>query len=576
MTLSNIPLLRRLRLTGLVLAGMMVAMALVVWLRSHSLEQRSNQYTIFGDIYVGVSTLQNAAQSYVYLEKHVDAQEKAIKKASEGLREITEHVLAQSQNTQLAQEAKQYAEKTTALLSLMDKLVAGRRVYSQCNEALFAPQFAIITRLYEIKNAKTRALVESGYRNIYAYSLAGALELDYISKGTEDYLSAVANIEATGEDTFMLTPLQNSNSSFVNLHNALAEIQGYQNQIGTLFTDISDGLKRLTAQRVSLMSRGNTLNGIVMLCMDLAIMLLTVAALEHLGRDWGRGVATVSNTLDEMSQGDLNAGNAQTQRFHARKDELGHLITATSRLNTKLQEVVQEVGNHSEMVNNTAVLMSKLAETLAEGANAQASGTEEASSAIEELSAGIDMNSENSLASGQKAQRGLDSMKEIEKEIKTANESTEAVGARINVIAEIANQTNILALNAAVEAARAGGNGRGFAVVAAEVRKLAERSNEAAREIVSLVDQLVRASREAGENFNAVMPEIQQTADLAQTVANTSEEQRNGMHQINLAVQSLNEVTQRVANESNQLTETASNLVKGGEGLKQAVSYFHL
>lgn len=576
MTLSNLPLLRRLRLTSLVLAGMMVAMALVVWLRSHSLEQKSNQYTIFGDIYVGVSTLQNAAQSYVYLEKHVDAQEKAIKKASEGLHEITEHVLAQSQNTQLAQEAKQYAEKTTALLSLMDKLVAGRRVYSQCNEALFAPQFAIITRLYEIKNAKTRALVESGYRNIYAYSLAGALELDYISKGTEDYLSAVANIEATGEDTFMLTPLQNSNSSFVNLHNALAEIQGYQNQIGTLFTDISDGLKRLTAQRVSLMSRGNTLNGIVMLCMDLAIMLLTVAALEHLGRDWGRGVATVSNTLDEMSQGDLNAGNAQTQRFHARKDELGHLITATSRLNTKLQEVVQEVGNHSEMVNNTAVLMSKLAVTLAEGANAQASGTEEASSAIEELSAGIDMNSENSLASGQKAQRGLDSMKEIEKEIRTTNESTEAVGARINVIAEIANQTNILALNAAVEAARAGENGRGFAVVAAEVRKLAERSNEAAREIVSLVDQLVRASREAGENFNAVMPEIQQTADLAQTVANTSEEQRNGMHQINLAVQSLNEVTQRVANESNQLTETASNLVKGGEGLKQAVSYFHL
>lgn len=576
MTLSNLPLLRRLRLTSLVLAGMMVAMALVVWLRSHSLEQKSNQYTIFGDIYVGVSTLQNAAQSYVYLEKHVDAQEKAIKKASEGLHEITEHVLTQSQNTQLAQEAKQYAEKTTALLSLMDKLVAGRRVYSQCNEALFAPQFAIITRLYEIKNAKTRALVESGYRNIYAYSLAGALELDYISKGTEDYLSAVANIEATGEDTFMLTPLQNSNSSFVNLHNALAEIQGYQNQIGTLFTDISDGLKRLTAQRVSLMSRGNMLNGIVMLCMDLAIMLLTVAALEHLGRDWGRGVATVSNTLDEMSQGDLNAGNAQTQRFHARKDELGHLITATSRLNTKLQEVVQEVGNHSEMVNNTAVLMSKLAVTLAEGANAQASGTEEASSAIEELSAGIDMNSENSLASGQKAQRGLDSMKEIEKEIRTTNESTEAVGARINVIAEIANQTNILALNAAVEAARAGENGRGFAVVAAEVRKLAERSNEAAREIVSLVDQLVKASREAGENFNAVMPEIQQTADLAQTVANTSEEQRNGMHQINLAVQSLNEVTQRVANESNQLTETASNLVKGGEGLKQAVSYFHL
>ena len=576
MTLSNLPLLRRLRLTSLVLAGMMVAMALVVWLRSHSLEQKSNQYTIFGDIYVGVSTLQNAAQSYVYLEKHVDAQEKAIKKASEGLHEITEHVLTQSQNTQLAQEAKQYAEKTTALLSLMDKLVAGRRVYSQCNEALFAPQFAVITRLYEIKNAKTRALVESGYRNIYAYSLAGALELDYISKGTEDYLSAVANIEATGEDTFMLTPLQNSNSSFVNLHNALAEIQGYQNQIGTLFTDISDGLKRLTAQRVSLMSRGNMLNGIVMLCMDLAIMLLTVAALEHLGRDWGRGVATVSNTLDEMSQGDLNAGNAQTQRFHARKDELGHLITATSRLNTKLQEVVQEVGNHSEMVNNTAVLMSKLAVTLAEGANAQASGTEEASSAIEELSAGIDMNSENSLASGQKAQRGLDSMKEIEKEIRTTNESTEAVGARINVIAEIANQTNILALNAAVEAARAGENGRGFAVVAAEVRKLAERSNEAAREIVSLVDQLVKASREAGENFNAVMPEIQQTADLAQTVANTSEEQRNGMHQINLAVQSLNEVTQRVANESNQLTETASNLVKGGEGLKQAVSYFHL
>lgn len=167
-------------------------------------------------------------------------------------------------------------------------------------------------------------------------------------------------------------------------------------------------------------------------------------------------------------------------------------------------------------------------------------------------------------------------MLEIQKVIEAAVGSTVKVSEKINLITEIVNQTNILALNAAVEAARAGESGRGFAVVAAEVRKLAERSSEAAQEIVSLVEDLTRASNEAGKSFDAVLPEIQKTAELAQTVANTSAEQRNGMHQINIAVQSLNEVAQRVASGSNELTETADSLVKGGEELKRATSYFRL
>lgn len=576
MRIKDLTLRKRLVITGTTVVTLVVAMAATVWLRNKAIEREASRYAIFSDVYVEVASLQNAAQSYVYLQRHVEAQTSGVNAVVERLRNEANRMLSVTENTNLAHPAQLYNEKITELLSLMEKLEAGRLTYTKCNEDLLTPQISLLKQVEEVRNTKTQALVKSGYSNIYMYSIAGALEREYISKGAADYRAAIDNIKGTESDQFLLASLQESLASFDRLDKALAEIQSYQVRVGELFSEVSEGLKRLTAQRIGLMARGNAINNIIMLCMGLAIILIVSIMFEHLARDWGRGVVKVSEVLDRIYAGDLSGENAGAQRFENRKDELGRLMQAAMGLSEKLRQVIQEVNTHGDLVNSMSNQMSALAISLSEGANTQASGAEEASSAIEELSAGIDMNSDNSLASGEKAQLGLKSMLEIQKVIEAAVGSTVKVSEKINLITEIVNQTNILALNAAVEAARAGESGRGFAVVAAEVRKLAERSSEAAQEIVGLVEGLTRASNEAGKSFEAVLPEIQKTAELAQTVANTSAEQRNGMHQINIAVQSLNEVAQRVASGSNELTETADSLVKGGEELKRATSYFRL
>lgn len=576
MRITDLTLRMRLVITGTTAVALVIAMAATVWLRNRTIEREASRYAIFSDVYVEVASLQSAAQSYVYLQQHVKAQAAKVNEVAERLRNEANRMLSETQNTSLAHPAQLYNEKITELLGLMEKLEAGRLAYTKCNEDLLDPQISILKQVEEVRSAKTQALVKSGYRNIYMYSIAGALEREYISKGAADYRAAIDNIKSTESDQFLLTSLEEGLSSFDRLDNALAEIQSYQVRVGELFSEVSDGLKRLTSQRVELMAQGNTINNIIMLCMGLAIILIVGIMFEHLARDWGRGIVRVSKVLDGMYAGDLSEKSAESQHFGNRKDELGRLMRAAMGLSEKLRQVIQEVNTHGDLVNSMSSQMSTLAISLSEGANTQASGAEEASSAIEELSAGIDMNSDNSLASGEKAQLGLKSMLEIQKVIEAAVGSTVKVSEKINLITEIVNQTNILALNAAVEAARAGESGRGFAVVAAEVRKLAERSSEAAQEIVSLVEDLTRASNEAGKSFDAVLPEIQKTAELAQTVANTSAEQRNGMHQINIAVQSLNEVAQRVASGSNELTETADSLVKGGEELKRATFYFRL
>lgn len=576
MRITDLSLRMRLVITGATVVVLVLALASTVWLRNRALERKASRYAIFSDVYVEVANLQSIAQTYVYLQQHVEAQMSGVNAVAERLRNEVTQMLAETQNTSLAHTAQLYNEKITELLGLMEKLEAGRLAYTKCNEDLLAPQISLLKQVEEVRNAQTRALIESGFRNIYLYSIAGALTREYVTKGTSDYRAAIDNIKNTASDLFMLAGLEESLASFDQLEEALAEIQGYQARVDELFSEVSDGLKRLTSARTELMARSNVLNGIIMLCMGLAIILIVGLLFESLARDWGRGVVRVSKVLDVMYAGDLSEKSADSQHFGNRKDELGRLMRAAMGLSEKLRQVIQEVNTHGDLVNSMSSQMSTLAISLSEGANTQASGAEEASSAIEELSAGIDMNSDNSLASGEKAQLGLKSMLQIQKVIEATVGSTVKVSEKIKLITEIVNQTNILALNAAVEAARAGERGRGFAVVAAEVRKLAERSSEAAQEIVSLVEDLTRAANEAGKSFDAVLPEIQKTAELAQTVANTSAEQRNGMHQINIAVQSLNEVAQRVASGSNELTETADSLVKGGEDLKRATSYFRL
>jgi methyl-accepting chemotaxis protein len=151
-----------------------------------------------------------------------------------------------------------------------------------------------------------------------------------------------------------------------------------------------------------------------------------------------------------------------------------------------------------------------------------------------------------------------------------------SIAEKISIIEEIAYQTNLLALNAAIEAARAGEHGKGFAVVATEVRKLAERSRTAAKEISGLATGSVKVAARSGQVLEELVPSIRKTADLVQEVVAASAEQTSGVTQMNKAMQHVDQVTQRNASASEELASTAEEMSAQAEALQHRVSFFRV
>jgi methyl-accepting chemotaxis protein len=211
---------------------------------------------------------------------------------------------------------------------------------------------------------------------------------------------------------------------------------------------------------------------------------------------------------------------------------------------------------------------------MSQGATEQAASGEEVSASVEEMSSIIKQNADNAYSTEATASKSAGDAEAGAASVATAVVAMKEISAKIGIIDEIARQTNLLALNAAIEAARAGDVGKGFAVVASEVRKLAERSQGSAAEILALSGRSLSVAEGAGAKIGETVPGIRRTAELVQEISASCREQSAGVDQIAKALTQLDTVIQQNAGSSEELASTAEELASQAEQLSETISYF--
>ncbi len=257
-------------------------------------------------------------------------------------------------------------------------------------------------------------------------------------------------------------------------------------------------------------------------------------------------------------------------------DEFGQMLGAVKAMSERLAGLIGEVRSGAISVSSVSVQLSATAQSLSQGTSEQAASVEETMASLQQLSGTIAKNAANCKQVEETAHRRTRDAEQSGQAVRETVEAMKAITQRIVIIEEIAYQTNLLALNAAIEAARAGEHGKGFAVVATEVRRLAERSRDAAKEIGSFAASSIVVAERSGQLIAELVPSIRETAELVQGVAVASKEQSNGVAQISGAVEMIEQSTQRNAAISEELASTAAELSAQAEQLQNVMASFRL